>query len=194
MNARRLLFGVGGLCCLALGTVVQGVGTEITDAFTSAGGDYVLVSALSVLALVAAVPVIVSGRESQLDQAETPDPETSVDTPPAGASFDETVRGWRFRTPIVGDRTRTTVESRLRKAAVEAVMRNEDCGRDEARRLVRRGEWTDDDVAAAYLGSPQHSVLNAAVAALPRRQTPAEYSARRTADAIYALERGAHGV
>lgn len=190
MNARQLLFGVGGLCCLALGTVVQGVGTEITDSFASVGGDYVLVSVLSVFALVAAVPVIVSGRESQLDQAETPDPETSVDTPPVGASFDETVCGWRFGTPLVGDRTRRTVKSRLRKAAVEAVMRNEDCGRNQARRLVRRGEWTDDDVAAAFLGSSQHAVLNVAVAALPRGQTPAEYRARRTADAIHELENG----
>ncbi|WP_416841692.1 hypothetical protein [Haloferax sp. DFSO52] len=190
MNARQILLGVAGLGCLVVGTLVQGVGTGITDAFSGSGGDYILVTGLSVLALVAAVPVLVSGRESQLDQTETPDTETPIDTPPAGQSFDETIQGWRFRTPIVGERTRTTIKNRLRTAAVEVLMRTEDCGRSQAQRLVRRGAWTDDETAAAFLGRPQQSTLNTAVAALPRRQTPAEYRAHRTADAIHAIEHG----
>ncbi|RDZ62164.1 hypothetical protein C5B90_17565 [Haloferax sp. Atlit-12N] len=190
MNRRKLLFGLLGLGCLAAGTVVQGVGSRATALVSEAGGDYVLVAALSGVALLAALPVVVSGRESELQQVETPDPEVPVRVPPAGREFDETVRGWDYRTPVLGDSTRQRVKTRLRKAAVEAVMRERNCGRSRARRLVRRGEWTDDAEAASFLGSPSRSTLATAVSALPRRRTPAEFRARRTAEAIYAVSGG----
>lgn len=190
MNARRVLLGAVGVVCLLLGTAVEGVGTSLTEAFSGAGGDYVLVGVLSGLALLATIPVLVSGRESELEQSETPDPEVPVQVPPAGREFDEAIRGWHYRTPLVGDEPRRRVKERLRTAAEEAVMHDRNCGRSRARRLVRRGEWTDDDEAAAFLGSPQRSTVSTFFAAAPRRQTPAEFRARRAADAVYALDRG----
>lgn len=190
MNVRQVLLGAGGLLCLAVGTLVQDVGTAVTEPFSGTGGDYVLMAVLSGLALLAAVPVVVSGREGTLKQTETPDPEIPVEVPPAGVDFDETVRGWRFRTPIVGDSTRKQVKDRLQRGAVGALMRAENCGRGRARRLVREGEWTDDTEAAAFLGSATQSVTVTTAAALLRRQTPGEYRARRTAEAIHAVEDG----
>ncbi|WP_148414094.1 hypothetical protein [Haloferax sp. KTX1] len=191
MNRRRILFGLLGLGCLAVGTVARGIGPRTTALVSELGGDYVLVAALSGIALLAALPVVVSGRESELQQVETPDPEVPVRAPPAGRDFDETVRGWEYRTPVVGDSTRKRVKTRLRTAAVEAVMRERNCGRSRARRLVRRGEWTDDAEAASFLGSPNRSTLVTALSALPRRRTPAEFRARRAAEAVYAVDGGA---
>ncbi|WP_396613802.1 hypothetical protein ACH9L7_18170 (plasmid) [Haloferax sp. S1W] len=190
MSARQILLGVCGLLCLGLGLVGGGVGSLVTEVFSGTGADYKLMMVLSAVALVAAVPVVVSGRERNLDQAETPDPEVPVDVPPAGREFDETIQGWRFRTPLVGISTRKQVKRRLRKAAVEAVMRAENCDRSRARRLVRRGDWTDDSEAAAFLGNATQSVVRTTAAALPRRVTPVEYRVRRTVEAIYGLERG----
>lgn len=192
MNVRQVLLGAGGLLCLVVGTLVQDVGTAVTEPFAGTGGDYVLMAALSGLALLVAVPVVVSGRDGNLDQTETPDPEIPVDVPPAGVDFDETIRGWRFRTPVVGDSTRQQVKDRLERGAVGALMRAQNCGRGRARRLVRDGEWTDDTEAAAFLGSPTQSVAETTAAALLHRETPAEYRARRTAEAIHAVEDGEH--
>ncbi|WP_042664357.1 hypothetical protein [Haloferax sp. ATB1] len=191
MNRRKLLFGLLGLACLAAGTVARGTAFPVTALVSEVGGDYVLVAALSGIALLAALPVIASGRESELQQVETSDPEVPVRVPPAGREFDETVQGWDYRTPVLGDSTRARVKTRLRTAAVEAVMRERNCGRSRARQLVRRGEWTDDAEAASFLGSPNRSTLATALSALRRRQTPAEFRARRTAEAVYAVDGGA---
>lgn len=39
----------------------------------------------------------------------------------------------------------------LRSLAADVIARTDDCSRDEAAERVRRGEWTDDPVVAAYL-------------------------------------------
>ncbi|WP_049985877.1 DUF7269 family protein [Halobellus rufus] len=187
MNTRQTLLGGVGVLCLALGASVRDV--SVSAAPVESGGDYLLIALLAGTALLAAIAVLASGRTRNLRQTETPDPETPVQYPHPGREFDESVRRWGFRTPVGSADATDVIEDRLRTAAVKATMHAENCGRTRARRAVERGEWTDDGVAAAFLDPSRGRTVTAVLAALVRFQLPAEFRARRTADAVYDLAR-----
>lgn len=67
-------------------------------------------------------------------------------------AFDRTVS----QASVSGDRNdRDSVQSRLRSAAIETIAAIERCPRATARERVLAGEWTDDPVAAAFLGDAE---------------------------------------
>ncbi len=70
---------------------------------------------------------------------------------------------------------RRRVRSRLRRAAIRTLVRTADCSGANAESRIEAGTWTDDPVAAEFLGSAPESVLDRLL--FVRR-------ARRTAQAI----------
>lgn len=190
MKFRQLVAAAAGVVVLAVGLTLGGFEETVATLVSTVGGDYFFLAALAGVALLGAIPVVVSARSATLQQADTHDPETPVDRPPAGRDFDDTVSSWRFRLPLVGTEVRESVRERLRRAAVGALVRSRDCDRDRAERLVTRGEWTDDSEAAAFLAAERHRSADAvtAVDAAARFQTPAEYRTRAAARAVARLD------
>lgn len=78
-------------------------------------------------------------------------PEAPAPVPRSGVDFDE-----RFGAPLSSaprtDAERRRTRDRLRETAVRTVARRRSVSRERAERLVARGDWTDDDAAAAFLG------------------------------------------
>jgi hypothetical protein len=190
VKLRQLLAAVAGVVTLALGLTLGGFEELVADLVSTLGSDYFFLAALGGVALLGALPVVVSARSATLQQADTHDPETPVDRPPVGRDFDATVRSWRFRLPVVGGGVRESVRDRLRRAAVGALVRSRDCDRDRAERLVARGEWTDEREAAAFLAAEEYRSGNAvtAIDAAARFQTPTQYRAQAAARAVARLD------
>ncbi|WP_458187856.1 DUF7269 family protein [Haladaptatus sp. NG-WS-4] len=125
-----------------------------------------------------------AGRKSRAGRDAHPEEPVSVH--PAGHDFDETLGSWQYRLPFAGHTRRQAVRECLHIAAIETVMRTENCSRDEARRLVESGSWTDDLAVSAYLGgsaAPSASVGTRAATIL-RGRTWHEHCAHRTAAEI----------
>jgi len=186
--ARLGLVGLG-VVMLALAVTSESAVGPLTDvievALERAGSDYVIAAALGVLAVLAGAAVFVSGRGATMQQTQMPTVERPVPVPSAGERFDETISSWRFATPVFGRGGRASVRDRLRAAAVAAVATAEGLSDADASRRVEDGAWTDDPVAAAFLaGEPP--AIGTWIAALARRETGAEYRARRTVEAIVA--------
>lgn len=187
--SRRLLLGVAGIVAFVFGYVavtVPGVASVVPVGPGAADADlgYVLVAVLGLLAVLLVVLVLGARAVFGIDQADPPAPETPQRVPRPGESFDEFVSGDAgIRDRLVGDRYRE-VERRLRRTAVETVMREEGVTRDEARRAVERGTWTDDEEAAGFLASSWTPPLSTRLLAAVRGRSAFQRGARRTAEAI----------
>lgn len=87
---------------------------------------------------------------------------------------------------------RSTVRTAVRETAARAYARRGDVGADEAADAVAAGEWTDDRVAAAFVGgerAPHYPLRDRLYAwVLPERAF--ERRAERAADAVHALATG----
>lgn len=146
--------------------------------------------ALVVVGLLGAVEGIRSvqrRRGSEIVGAEPPDPEFGIETDAPGDDFDariarlSTRRGW-----IGGDFDR--VENRLRTAAITVVAARYGLSKPEARERVEAGSWTEDPVAAAFLGGPTVPQPPLEVRLRMRLGTTPRFQryVHRTADAIAA--------
>ncbi|WP_121822905.1 DUF7269 family protein [Halostella salina] len=85
-------------------------------------------------------------------------PEEATATPYPGSSLDRAAGGPGLAPGLYGD-DRRAVRERLRETAVRTTMAAEGCSREAARVAVESGRWTDDRVAAAFLGDvapPRH--------------------------------------
>ncbi|WP_231189742.1 hypothetical protein [Haladaptatus sp. DYF46] len=186
MNGRRVTLGFVGAVALVFAVAGGANAVPVRSLVSVLGNDYLLVVAIGGFGLLVSIPVLVSGRDGNLVQADMPAPERPVTVPPAGNGFDETVGSWRYRLPLVGRKNRADIEERLRTAAVETVMRAENCSREEATRRVRTGEWTDDPTAAAYLGGPDvsDSSIGTRVSTRLTGRSWHQHCARRTAAEI----------
>ena len=171
MNGRTVL-GVVGVSLVLV--ALAGGGVPVSALVSALGNDYFLVAGLACVAVLASAPVIASGRSRNLVQAELPSPEGPTTAPTAGSSFDDLLADRTLAVPVLGRAKRRAVQERLRTAAVEAVMHRESCSREAARERVERGEWTDDDAAAAFLAGE-----TGALAAFRTRR-----DARRAAEAV----------
>lgn len=179
-----VLIGVS-LLVLAQVTAVDSI-LPVGALVTLLGNDYLLVAGIAGAALLLAVPVLSSGRGRHLNQASMPEPERPPDVPAAGDAFDDALRNrWLF-VPVVGRNARRLVRNRLRTAAVETLMRVENCSRDEAAQRVAAGTWTDDSVVTAFLREDARPSLSEHVAALLSGTTWTRQCAHRTAAAILA--------
>lgn len=152
----------------------------IEAALVVLGNGYVLVAAFGVAAILGGLAVLVGRGVSGIDQTTPPDPEDVHPVPRSGESFDEFVSGSVLQDWLLSDRHHR-VRTRLRESAVDTVMREAHCTREEARTRVERGTWTDDDVAGDFLAEGGTSVpVGGALAAL-RGESPFQRAARRTA-------------
>lgn len=146
---------------------------------------------LGLLAGVEGLRSIQRRRRSGIDGAEPPEPERGIETPAPGTDFDDLIarlstrRGW-----IGGDFDR--VESRLRNAAVGAVATRDGIPKHEARLRITEGTWTDDPVAAAFLGGPEVPAppLGERLRMMVSSTSRFQLYAMRTADAVTAVWEG----
>ncbi|WP_327053262.1 DUF7269 family protein [Halomicrococcus gelatinilyticus] len=120
------------------------------------------------------------GRDSD---RETPTVETATAGRRFGSEFDRTVErpvGWP------PDDVRDDVRERLRTVAAVTVARADGCSLETARERVRRGTWTDDAVAAAFLRPDDERGPVTAV----RDRLLFRRDVRQTVDAIRRREEG----
>lgn len=91
-----------------------------------------------------------NGMETDLAETDNPDDVIPVD-PPGGDidqqldSFDRPKKEWEV--------TIQGLEDRIEHVLIELISRQRSCSTAEAQEIVARGEWTDDVLAASYLGS-----------------------------------------
>lgn len=103
-------------------------------------------------------------RTRRSDQTAASRPRPLVERPPEvvtsgyrarpGESLDQQVEHAVAGESAAGDQVRET----LRAAAIRRLARDPSVDSGTAERTVQRGEWTDDELAAAFLGSWQPSV------------------------------------
>ncbi|WP_433633867.1 DUF7269 family protein [Halomicrococcus sp. NG-SE-24] len=148
--------------------------------------DYLFVRLVGVLALLQGVRVVQERRRGSIDQAETGDPETTVSVPTPGGEFDESLRRVHDGARKSRFKSRKRIRKRLESAVVDAIVQREGCSSDEAREVVKSGEWTDDPYAASFVGGPDPP--RRPLRKLFRRsvdgETKYQRRARRTADAV----------
>lgn len=194
MRRGRLLAGTLGLAALLAGLAVSSgaVGGLLpTPALVSLlGNDYFLAAGLGVLALLLAIPVLVSGRAANVSHATMPDPEEPARLPPPGDAFDGEVGAWTSHLPLVGHGRHRAVRDRLREAAIGVVARSEPCSRETAKGMVDRDRWTDDRVAADFLADSTWVAPSVGVrlGGVLRGEPWLERRADRTVEAIAAYD------
>lgn len=136
------------------GAVVVAVGFAMLVApglAAALGLDFQFVTILGVLALVQGLRFVQGRRRVDLREALTGDPERRFEAPTPGDRIDRTLaksRGWsRY------DRTaKGRLRNRVHEAAVSAVVAHQGVTPEAARDRIAAGEWTDDPVAAWFLG------------------------------------------
>jgi hypothetical protein len=137
-----------------LGVVAVLVGLFVSFQQEFAGAipvSWVFVLLVAVAAGVQSVSSALSRRRTPLEQAETEDPERRYEAPTPGEDLDELVR-FASKRSRRGNRPREQIRDRIAEVAVDAIVAAEDCSASTARERVRTGEWTDDPVAAWFLG------------------------------------------
>ena len=176
----RSLFRAGGVLAFGLGVlglVAPGVlGLDL---------DQLVVSAIGGLALLYAYHVAQRRRRTDLQWAETGDPELPIETAVPGENFDDVLSAFTDMSHVF---TRHRIKDGLRAAAIAVLTRYDGCSEAEARDRLDRGTWTDDLAAAAFLGgadAPESPLTTRLRHRLTGRRTY-ERAVGRTVDAIAA--------
>ncbi len=178
MNSRRLLLGIG-----VLATVV-GLLVSLEPRLAPSTSAVVLVL-LGVVALWRAYRVLHDRRHTTIDQATTADVETRRSVLVPGATLDRKLARLDRSTGRMHYRHRTLV-TELEEAAITVLVDRSGTSPARAREEIRRGTWTTDPVAAAFLGDvslPLRFRMRRAL--LPG--DPTRRHAERTVDAIVQL-------
>lgn len=148
MNLRRLLLllgvgaGVAGLVLAAFPGLAVGVGAHSLFVFI-----------VGAFAGMEALLDIQARRRARFTQAETGDPEEGLVPARAGADIDDALAAAERGLDRQTRGRRDAIRERVRAAAVEVLMRREDCTPEEAETMLARGTWTDDPYAAAFFGA-----------------------------------------
>ncbi|MCG1003523.1 MULTISPECIES: hypothetical protein [Halobacterium] len=150
-SLRETLFAAVGVVCVAVAVGVL-AGLAPASLVGAAGGvDATLATALVGAALVG---YALRRRRQTEPTAETAladaDDDESVSDPgqPVDGALDRIADGGDA---FAGD-ARPRIRDRVHETAVRACAQTRGVSRDEAAAVVARGEWTDDPVAAAFLG------------------------------------------
>ncbi|MFB6256734.1 MAG: hypothetical protein ABEH58_08450, partial [Haloplanus sp.] len=101
------------------------------------------------IALVEGLRAVGERRSATIEGARPADVEDGVPTPVPGDDVDELL-GAAARAPLPDEEAR--LRRRLREVAVAAVARRDGVSRTAAAERVEAGTWTEDPVAAAFLG------------------------------------------
>lgn len=176
----------------ALGAAAAVVGLAIAGGAAVPGLSfgYLFVTLVGALALLQGARYADDRRHTPVRTAETGDPEVRQRLPTPGDEFDADAfpdtGGVRYN-------TRRRLRERLRDAAVETLVVRGECPPDAAKERVAAGTWTDDPVAADFLGDDASRLaLRRRVGLWVRRESAFAYRVCRAVDAVTALH-GASG-
>lgn len=185
MKRYRIVAGAGGVLALGVALALGGdpAGGAVEAMVTALGNDYLVVVMFASVGLLVAASALMSGRSDALRQTETPTPERPVTAPAAGNSVDEALASRVALLPVVGETRREELRERLRTAAIEMWVRRGECSREEARKRLDEGTWTDDREAAAFLADRGPGV-DSRVLALLRGEPWSRRGARRALAAV----------
>ncbi|MFD1597697.1 DUF7269 family protein [Halobellus rarus] len=184
VGAGAVLLGLAGLA----GVVVPGV-----------SASFAFVVLVGIIAGIQGLRYALGRREVNVVETETGTPESRYRVPAPGDDDWRTAshRGPRPSTRRGRDRsTRTagfsrrhprTLRQRIRDVAVETIGLREHCSAERAERVLDTGDWTDDPVAARFLGADVPVSLSTRLRFVFSRSS---YLARalRTLDAVEALD------
>lgn len=176
MNASDLMGAIGGLC------VVFGLASLAGYAVPGLNATYLFVTFVGVIAGVQGLRHALGRRNVTVLETETGDSERRYRVPVPGGDVDRELSfsgGWR------GRRGSSTVRVRIREAAVRTLVLRDNCTEAEAEARIDVGTWTDDPVAAQYLGADASVPLRTRLRLAVRGNDPAVRATR----AVAAVER-----
>jgi len=161
MSRARTLVGAVGLlgAAIALGLVVapESLGSVrpvavLADALPADKPELLLLGLGAVVGLGASTIAYSVGGDGRAGPLVDQPPETvNAQTPSRpGRVFDRQLAGQ--------SESNTDVREPLRTAAIETLVRHRGVDPADAREAIGRGTWTDDQVAAAFLGRPNQSL------------------------------------
>ncbi len=181
MNYRRLA------ALLGVVTLGAGLAAIAVPGLVAFDPGRILVWGIGGLALVEALRVVQGRRHAELDEAETPDPELSTATPPPGEDLDTELERFLDTGGIYFGRSR--LREGLRSAAVAVLTRYDVYSEADAEAAIESGTWTDDLVAAAFLGGESAPTLpvRSRVESWFRRESPTERGVGHAVEAIAAV-------
>lgn len=187
---RRLLAGVGvavALVGFAL-LLVPGFAASLTT------GRSVLYG-VAALSFIYALSVADDRSRADVEGHDTDEPETVQSLPAPGVAFREQMDHVRRRSDFESQRLHQSVTEDLSDIAVAVVSRREGCSPAEARRMLERGTWTDDPVAAEFFttGGLRMSTRELLREVAGRRRPFAE-EVDRVVDELVAIWEAADGV
>ncbi len=125
-------------------------------AFPSTAGSLSLPQTTTVIigfiALIQGFRSVQTRRHTQIEQAKIPPIEKRETTPIPGEDFDERIQHLRgvYSRGTASEEER--IKQRLQSTAVDVLTRTQDISNETARRQLETGEWTNDPIAAAFLG------------------------------------------
>ena len=177
MNWRSLL-RAGGVFAFGLGVVGL-----VAPGALGLDLDEIFVSAIGGLALLYAYHVAQRRRRTDLQWAETGDPELPIETPVPGEQFDDVLSAFTDMSSVF---TRHRLKDGLRAAAIAVLTRYGGLSERQAQDRLDRGTWTDDLAAAAFLGGKDapESPLTSRLRYRVRGRRTYERAVERTVDAI----------
>lgn len=128
-------------------------------AFPSIGGSLSLPQTTTVIigfiALIQGFRSVQSRRHTAIDQASIPAIEDREATPIPGDDFDERIQHMRGFYSRGAASEEERIKQRLRGTAIDVLTRTQDISNDAARDQLDAGEWTNDPIAASFLGGQE---------------------------------------
>ncbi|MFB6150662.1 MAG: DUF58 domain-containing protein [Haloarculaceae archaeon] len=107
------------------------------------------VSLGGVLSILIGLLTVRDRLRSDVTETDVPDPELPPYSPPPGDDVDQALYEMiELRHGLTENRER--IEDRVERAAIRLIRKRDDCSRTEAIAQLQSGEWTDNEVAAAF--------------------------------------------
>jgi len=156
------------------------------------GSDYLLVAAFGAVAIAVLLIMVLARAAGHVEQSRPPEPEFVQRVPVLGAEFDDLVEGGIDVRTLFSDQS-DRIREDLRETATRTLMRVENLSREEARRRVETGAWTDERVPSTFLAVDGSVPTSVRARAAIRGRTWVQYGASETADAIVRLAGAANG-
>ncbi len=189
VTIRSMLFGIARGLIVATGIAIFAVGLLIAfvpgmerlvpiDALIAVlGSDYFVVATVGLAAVALGIGILLLQAVSGIDEATLPVVETIESAPHPGHVLDASMH--RVTTEFTADDRR----ARLRETAIRTLVRCDRYTRSEAEQLVASGDWTDDQIAAAFLAGDADTMPDRFRAAIAEDER-----VLRTANAIQRLD------
>jgi hypothetical protein len=137
----------------ALGVVVAVAGFALLllpDLSASLTTGRSVLYAVAGLSFLYAIAVADDRSDAEIEGHEAGEPETVQSLPAPGIEFRERMERVRRQSSFESQRLHQSVTEELEVIAVGVLTRREGCSEREARRLLERGNWTTDPVAAEF--------------------------------------------